>query len=102
MTTKEEQKHTDFLSTDIERAEQILSELCHGNHRWTMRVPVNEDDSDQVLARLIRHAKSTRKADFHEELVGKVGTLFDAIKHGDSEHQEWLRNKINEHFGIAK
>ncbi len=28
----------------------------------------------------------------------KIKTLFDAIKHGDDTHQEWLKSKIEEHF----
>jgi hypothetical protein len=28
----------------------------------------------------------------------QIATLFDAIKHGDKEHQEWLRTKVREHF----
>lgn len=31
-------------------------------------------------------------------LLERIGTLFDAIKHGDEKHQEWLKNKIEEHF----
>lgn len=31
-------------------------------------------------------------------LKNKISTLFDAIKHGDKEHQEWLRKKIEDHF----
>ena len=28
----------------------------------------------------------------------KVESLFDEIKHGDEEHQAWLKAKIEEHF----
>jgi hypothetical protein len=37
-----------------------------------------------------------------DKLTEQVVTLFDAIKHGDDEHQLWLKNKIDEHFGIDK
>jgi hypothetical protein len=30
--------------------------------------------------------------------VEKIDTLFAAIKHGDDDHQNWLRDKIREHF----
>lgn len=30
----------------------------------------------------------------------KTKTLFDAIKHGDDKHQEWLREAINNHFEL--
>lgn len=31
-------------------------------------------------------------------LKAQVSTLFDAIKHGDQEHQDWLADKITAHF----
>lgn len=31
-------------------------------------------------------------------LYDKIGTLFDAIKHGDQEHQDWLQKAIKDHF----
>lgn len=33
-----------------------------------------------------------------EELMEKVDTLFDAIKHGDLNHQIWLKEAIEAHF----
>lgn len=33
-----------------------------------------------------------------EGLEIKFKTLFDAIKHGDEAHQEWLRLEIEKHF----
>jgi hypothetical protein len=34
----------------------------------------------------------------HFALVRRVAALFDAIKHGDAEHQAWLKNAIVAHF----
>lgn len=34
----------------------------------------------------------------YAKLSAQVLTLFDAIKHGDEEHQKWLKEKIEEHF----
>ena len=34
------------------------------------------------------------------ELIEKINTLFDAIKHGDDEHKDWLKVAINKHFSI--
>jgi len=31
-------------------------------------------------------------------LVERVSTLFDAIKHGDKNHQDWLKKAIRNHF----
>lgn len=47
---------------DIKRARQILSELCKGTHNWRMCVPVQADDSDMVLARVIRAAEKFQTA----------------------------------------
>jgi hypothetical protein len=33
-------------------------------------------------------------------LNSQVFSLFDVIKHGDETHQNWLRDKIESHFGI--
>lgn len=41
---------------DITHARKILSELCQGTHNWRMCVPVQPDDSDMVLARVIEAA----------------------------------------------
>ncbi len=32
------------------------------------------------------------------EIVEKSLSLFDAIKHGDAEHQAWLKQAIEDHF----
>ena len=34
----------------------------------------------------------------HKLLQEKINTLFDKIKHGDQEHQDWLKKAIDEHF----
>lgn len=34
----------------------------------------------------------------YDDLKNKVATLFDAIKHGDEKHQEWLQAAMAEHF----
>lgn len=33
-----------------------------------------------------------------EAMMDRVESLFDAIKHGDADHQAWLKAKIVEHF----
>lgn len=35
-----------------------------------------------------------------DDLKKKVSSLFDAIKHGDEAHQQWLKDKIKSHFGL--
>ena len=30
----------------------------------------------------------------------KINALFEKIKHGDQDHQNWLRRAIDEHFGF--
>lgn len=34
----------------------------------------------------------------HAQLLSEIESLFDKIKHGDSEHQTWLKKAIAEHF----
>lgn len=34
----------------------------------------------------------------NERLHSKIGSLFAAIEHGDSEHRAWLKGKLQEHF----
>lgn len=36
----------------------------------------------------------------YERKMGLIYTLFDVIKHGDKDHQDWLENKIKEHFDL--
>lgn len=33
-----------------------------------------------------------------KDLESSIRSLFDKIKHGDQEHQDWLQNEIKEHF----
>lgn len=34
------------------------------------------------------------------KLKQKVLDFYDVLKHGDEEHQRWLRDMVNEHFGL--
>lgn len=40
-------------------------------------------------------------ADKLRERLKAIDTLYDAIAHGDDNHRNWLRGKIDEHFGCA-
>ncbi len=42
--------------------------------------------------------KMERHTDENRCLKIKIQTLYDAIKHGDNDHQNWLKKKIEEHF----
>jgi len=33
-----------------------------------------------------------------DRLRGRIGTLFDKLKHGDEAHQAWLKSTIESHF----
>lgn len=33
-----------------------------------------------------------------DKLLVRIGTLFDAIAHGDEKHRQWLREAIVDHF----
>ena len=41
-------------------------------------------------------------AAYFVEMNEKINTLFDAIKHGDDEHKDWLKTAINKHFDIPQ
>lgn len=38
--------------------------------------------------------------DAYHVLEERINTLFDKIKHGDQEHQDWLKKAIDEHFDL--
>ena len=41
-------------------------------------------------------------AAYFVEMNEKINTLFDAIKHGDDEHKDWLKTAINKHFSYSE
>lgn len=36
----------------------------------------------------------------HERLTETMNQFFQEIKHGDAEHQEWLRKKVEDFFKV--
>jgi hypothetical protein len=38
----------------VERARDILGEMCNGGQRWRMSIPVQASDSDMVIGEVIR------------------------------------------------
>ena len=46
---------------------------------------------------LSEEAEFVKKYDY-DTLQKKCEALFDKIKHGDEEHQKWLKSAIDEHF----
>lgn len=38
----------------------------------------------------------------HNKLLSDVRSLFKTIKHGDDEHQKWLKDAIEKHFYTIK
>ena len=50
------------------------------------REPIDDDSKKIIL-----------KSDY-DLLVGKVDGLFDEIKHGDQDHQDWLQKKLKDYF----
>lgn len=52
---------------ELEKASQMLSDLCHGRRRWEMRVPVDPDDPDVVIGEALRYARKVESS--HAELL---------------------------------
>ncbi len=76
------------LEVAHERIEEIEKDRdeAHGDaeREYGTRL-LAEKERNQIDARLV-------------SLQCRVETLFDAIKHGDDNHQAWLEHKIKEHF----
>jgi len=59
MTDKELMPHKQPLKPeDIIWLEKFIHDQCNGVRQWTMCVPVQDDDSDMVLCRILNHLKS--------------------------------------------
>jgi hypothetical protein len=59
MTDKELMPHKQPLKPeDILWLEKFIKDQCNGVKQWTMCVPVQDDDSDMVLCRILNHLKS--------------------------------------------
>lgn len=57
MSTPSQDQTPDAL-TLIERAEQVVNELCEGERRWTLSVPARPDhDPDLIIASGLHAAK---------------------------------------------
>lgn len=41
-----------------------------------------------------------RQTKIIKKLEKQINTIFDAIKHGDKKHRQWLRRKIKSHFDL--
>ena len=41
-----------------------------------------------------------KQADTIQVLTEQIRAFYDVLKHGDEEHQRWLRDMVNEHFGL--
>jgi hypothetical protein len=57
-------------------------------------------DHRRAVERLWADAESTVRylTEAHFALCRRVAALFDAIKHGDAEHQAWLKDAVVAHF----
>ena len=60
-------------------------------------------DLDKLLRKLSEYMESVERLRAENaELKEKINALFDNIKHGDNDHQTWLKNAISEHFEPKK
>ena len=58
----------------------------------------NPDGPEAVAAIETLEARFAALMELAEGLELKIATLFDAIKHGDNEHREWLLAALRLHF----
>ena len=65
---------------------------------WIQRNSLEADEEQAFCAGHVAGAQ--HRHDEVHALLEKVDTLFDAIKHGDRAHQEWLKAAIRKHFGL--
>jgi len=73
---------------------------------WLLAKGYSQDEIDdcQQWENMKYLAFSKLESQFHQtqEELSKakesINSLFDAIKHGDQEHQDWLEEKIKAHF----
>lgn len=77
--------------------------------RWVTReIPNFDISADEYVARNaggdLAHLQG--QVYYHgsvvKEMKEKITGLFEAIKHGDEEHQAWLKEKIEKHFEMPR
>lgn len=80
-----EKQIRDLENVPIQIVEMVSLDLPVPLHVHEIKNVENDQDRDVALERATK-------------LVTKVETLFDAIKHGDEDHQGWLKEAIRCHF----
>lgn len=94
----------------IEQCDRDALASFYRDHRIGMESMAKEIESDNwrvgsgdnELATLDMLARHRQQAEARAEgLERAVETLFDAIKHGDAAHQNWLKQAIDDHFAPA-
>jgi hypothetical protein len=88
-----------YKTLSVEQVKNYL-ERQWTSHSMTVQLAtlglISHASQDEVedLLKILGWERSVRLAQRNRQ----VEKLFNAIKHGDAEHQAWLKNKIVEHF----
>lgn len=81
MSTPELYKEIDRLNRKVCALDKMASNLLESCAKVA-------DERDRLAAQ-------------NAELGANIASLFDAIKHGDDDHQAWLKHAIDSHFAAA-
>lgn len=71
------------------------SAVSQSEHHLRMRLST-ERAADDIFR------KNCHLLDVVKQWKEKVDSLFDAIKHGDENHQKWLKAEIEKHFSALR
>jgi hypothetical protein len=83
----------DALKTRVAAAQQEVYALCEGKHRWTMTVPVQPTDSDEVIGGVL---------DDIERLVAVVEAALDWDAAENYGHLAELQGVFEEAIALRK
>lgn len=95
-----------LLPDDIKRAREILSDWCSNDgKKFRMCVPVQPDDSDEIMSRVIDAAEASRPVDAALKSPPEIEGLDEAID-GVAEYQQLRQRcgftkKITQHISVV-
>lgn len=88
----------DFVAATVDDVRAILSALqTESALGGGGRLELHQCYTDEQIAYYWRQETDLARAHIRA-LEARVASLFDAIKHGDQEHQDWLKKAIEDHF----
>lgn len=87
----------------VRRAEKAEARVAVLREALERTVTCDSASAIELALDLTRRTIATcdAEADKLRERLKAIDMLYDAIAHGDDNHRNWLRAKIDEHFGCA-